>query len=118
PKADTATTIWLVLFADGQLTGDAQPGDALQAFSDPRGRVSTQNPEEPITFGDYAYIAMETFNLPGGMMYAMFPSPRYAAREFLHRGWMPGKPKTQSELTPWEVTTSISEVLAWKEMRK
>ena len=117
-KADKATSIWLVLFADGQLSEDAQPADALELFSDPRSRVSTHNPEESITFGEFAYIAMETLDLPGGMMYAMFPSPRYAAREFLHRGWIPGKPKTHSELTPWEVTTSLSEILAWKEAAK
>jgi len=114
-KADTATTIWLVLLADGRIPADAQPGDALAAFTDPRGKLTDLKAREPISFGEFAYIAMEILDLPGGMMYSMIPSPRYAAREFLYRGWIPGKPKTATELTPWEVTTSLSEILAWKE---
>ena len=114
-KADTATTIWLVLLAADQLPGNAQPSDAMAAYSDPRGKLTGLNAQDPIRFGEFAYIAMEALDLPGGMMYAMIPSPRYAAREFLYRGWIPGRPKTAAELTPWEVTTSLSEILSWKE---
>ena len=118
PKADTATTVWLIMLAGNQLPSDATPAEAMAAFTDPRGRLKNLKPEDPVRFGNFAYIAMETLDLPGGMMYAMIPSPRYAAREFLYRDWIPGKPKTAAELTPWEVTTSLSEILAWKEGEK
>ncbi len=120
PEADLGTSIWLVLLSEGQIPADSDVNDALDYFSATKaaGKFSDLSADRPIEFKDFAYIAMESMDLPGGMMYAIISSPRYAAREFLFRDWMPGRPKPGALLTPWEVTTSLSEIIAWKEARK
>ncbi len=119
-NADLETSLWLLYLSDKKIPSESLPDDALDLFiqAEYSKKIFNTDPQRPITFGEFAYIAMETLDLPGGMMYTMFPSPRYAAREFLYRGWIPGKPKTDSTLTPWEVTTSLSELLSWKESEK
>lgn len=116
-KADLATSIWFVFMAENLIPDDADAADAMDYFLDTdfSEKISAIEPDRPIEFGEFAYIAMEAMDLPGGMMYAAFPSPRYASREFLYRNWMPGRPKQNSTLSPWEVTSSISELIAWKE---
>jgi hypothetical protein len=119
-EADLGTSIWLVLLSEGQIPADSDVNDALDYFSGTKaaGKITDLSADRPIEFKEFAYVAMEVMDLPGGMMYAIIPSPRYAAREFQYRGWMPGRPKSGAVLSPWEVTTSLSEIIAWKEARK
>jgi hypothetical protein len=119
-EADLGTSIWLVLLSEGQIPADSNISDALDYFSGTKaaGKISDLSADRPIEFKEFAYVAMEIMDLPGGMMYAIVPSPRYAAREFQYRGWMPGRVKSGAVLSPWEVTTSLSEIIAWKEARK
>ncbi|HQO67037.1 MAG TPA: hypothetical protein PLI66_09890, partial [Spirochaetales bacterium] len=37
----------------------------------------------PILLKDYAYLLMSAFGLRGGLMYALFPGPRYAYRQLV-----------------------------------
>lgn len=120
PQADLTTSIWLVLLSENLIPEDADTADAMAFFkaSEFSRKIPVDEPDRPIEFGEFAYIAMEAMDLPGGMMYAIFPTPRYASREFLYRRWMPGRPKQGAYLTPWEVTSSLSELIAWKEAQK
>jgi len=120
PEADLATSVWLVLLAGEQIPPDADIVDAMDHFKETptADKIADLAANRPIEYAEFAYIAMEVMDLPAGMMYAIFPSPRYAAREFQYRGWMPGRPKPGAPLTPWEVTTSLSEVITWKEASK
>ena len=52
--------------------------------------------DQPITFGDFSYILMKSFDVSGGIMYAIFPGPRYAARQVVYRRWSPG------DLSPYQ----------------
>jgi len=77
--------------------------------------ISGKNADSPISFKEFSIIAMTENELPGGLMYTILKNPRYASREMIHKKWMPGKPKPGTILTPWDVTTSISQILTWKE---
>ncbi len=44
---------------------------------------------DPAGFGQLAHLLMQVFEVPGGLMYRMFPGPRYATREFTYQGWSP-----------------------------
>ena len=121
PEADLATTAWLVYLASGELPADATPDDALALLRSSRVAVKLADANMNIdgarsaTFGEFAYLAMETFDQRGGLFYTVFPGPRYAAREFSYRRWVPGRPMPDRPAIPWEVTTGISEILSWKE---
>ena len=118
-EASLAGTAWLVYLASGALEPDAEPADAIDRLSvSPRAaKFGTMEPGRPVTYGEFAYLAMEELELPGGLMYRLIPGPRYASRELTWRRWMPGEHKSGQTLTPWEVTTSLAEMLAWKEAR-
>ncbi len=87
-EADLGTSIWLVLLSEGQIPADSDISDALDYFSatEAAGKFLDLSADRPIEFKEFAYVAMEVMALPGGMMYAIIPSPRYAAREFQYRG--------------------------------
>ena len=120
-EADLATTAWLVYLASGELDADATPADAMVLLKSSNAAEKladesmTVDGTRSVTFGEFAYLAMEAFDQKGGLFYAMFPGPRYAAREFAYRRWIPGRPMPDRPATPWEVSTGISEMIAWRE---
>lgn len=116
-KADVSTSVWLLYLSSGVLSYEATPEEAMTYLlnSDQGKYFTAKSAESPISFKEFAVIAMDENELPGGLMYKLFKSPRYAAKEMSFRRWMPGNPKPGSDLTPWDVTTSISQILAWKE---
>lgn len=119
-KADLATSVWLICLSSRSIGDDASPEDAMTYLlgSDRGGRFVNRDPDSPIEFREYAYIAMAEHKLPGGLFYTIFRGPRLAAKEMLWRRWIPGNPDPGTELTPWDVTTSLSQIITWKEERK
>ncbi|MBB6479736.1 hypothetical protein [Spirochaeta isovalerica] len=116
-KADFATTILLIYQAAGVLGDEATGQIAMEYLGEtPIGkRYIEQDGDAPIEYRQYAHIVMDAMDLPGGLLYSITWLPRYAARELTYRRWMPGKPLPGAELTPWEVMTSLSQILAWTE---
>ena len=47
-------------------------------------------PGDPITMAELSYLIMKSFNIKGGMMYSIFPGPRYAYRTMLSRSFLLG----------------------------
>jgi len=47
-------------------------------------------PEENITLGRLSFIIMKAFNIKGGIMYTLFPGPRYAFRTMVSRSYIQG----------------------------
>jgi hypothetical protein len=43
-------------------------------------------PEGEPTIGGLSFLVMRAFDLPGGLLYRLFPGPRYACRELAYRG--------------------------------
>jgi hypothetical protein len=41
--------------------------------------------EAPVRLGALSLLIMRAFDLPGGIMYSVFPSPRYACRELAYK---------------------------------
>jgi len=47
-------------------------------------------PEDSITLGRLSFLIMKAFNITGGMMYTLFPGPRYAFRTMVSRSYIQG----------------------------
>lgn len=47
-------------------------------------------PEDSITLGRLSFLIMQAFNLKGGVMYTLFPGPRYAFRAMVSRSYIQG----------------------------
>lgn len=112
--ADTRTAAYLVLTAAGVIDENAGlPGAESYLMTTDWG-IETLGTEE-MTYGSFARMSMEVLDMKGGLFYRLFHSPRYAAREFTYRGFIPGKKDPRKVLTPLEVLTGLNAVLDWKE---
>lgn len=119
-KADVSTSVWLIYLSTETLPYDATPEDAMNyLMSSEQGKYFIEkSAQSRISYKEFALIAMIENELPGGLMYKIFKNPRYAAREMFYKRWMPGDIKPDSEITPWDVTTAISQILTWKEANR
>ncbi len=79
---------YLAMTSAGLVADDATPADALRAARE-QGWIGDRGDRDPVTFGEYAHLMMRAHGVSGGLMYLIFPGPRYAAREFVYRGWSP-----------------------------
>jgi hypothetical protein len=43
-------------------------------------------PEKEATLGGLSFLVMRAFGFKGGLLYRLFPGPRYAYRELVYRG--------------------------------
>jgi len=46
---------------------------------------------EPVTLGEISFLITSAFGFTGGLMYRIFPGPRYAYRELLYRRIIQGR---------------------------
>lgn len=46
--------------------------------------------DSPITLSSLSFLIMSAYNMRGGLMYAMFPGPRYAYRSMVSRSFIQG----------------------------
>ena len=86
--ATAQSAAYLALTSAGLVADDATPAGALRTARD-QGWIGDRSDSDPVTFGEYAHLMMRAHGVPGGLMYLVFPGPRYAAREFVYRGWSP-----------------------------
>ena len=89
PALSCAQAAWFVLSASAE--NDA-PAAAEAAFTQAasQGWLKNAQADDPITLGKLSFLIMRAFDLKGGMMYALFPSPRYAYRSMISRSFIQG----------------------------
>lgn len=95
-QASFEDSVYLILTAGNLLPSSGSVQDALDILKQKGWLTIPAKPDAPITFGQYAFLLMKTFNIPGGVLYSLFPGPRYAGREVDYKGWTP------SNLSPYE----------------
>jgi hypothetical protein len=80
-------TSYLVLSAAGDVPEDASPASALETAKEQGWVPADAVADDPVRFGRFSYLLTGAFDVPGGVMYRVFPGPRYAAREVAFQGW-------------------------------
>jgi hypothetical protein len=66
-----------------------QAEDVASAFEAARARgwlPKNAAPDTLANFGGLSFLMMKAFDIPGGLMYRLFPGPHYAYRELVYRG--------------------------------
>lgn len=106
---------YLVLSAAGIIQDTSTPEQAMEALKQQDWGIRV--PEEPtdISLGQYAYLIMRAFDIPGGLMYRLLPGGRYAAREIAYLGFVADNPSPYRNLSGEEALQILNNVLAWKE---
>jgi len=110
-----AYALYMVQTATGELPEDLSPQTAAGRFDSQGWNLPQVSADSSITLGQYAQLLMHAFEIPGGVMYKLFPGPRYAARETHYRGFVRGSALPGRSLSGSEVLFILREVLEWKE---
>ncbi len=117
--ADFGRSAYMVLSAASLVNESSDIPKALAVLQKEQWKVlSKKKQNDDITLGEYSYLIMKAFGIPGGIMYHLFSGPRYAVRELKYLGFIdknmdPGKP-----ISGDAVVRILGYVLDWKEGRK
>jgi len=83
-QADLAA--YMALTAGGQVGEDSSPADAYAQAVGSTWLPASVSASDPIRIDAFCYLVMKSLGLQGGLMYRIFPGPRYAYREFVAKG--------------------------------
>jgi hypothetical protein len=82
---------YLALVASDKLGEDADQARAFEKLQSLGWAPKAAKADDPIRLSSYAFILMRAFALKGGVMYSLFPGPRYAYRELSSRRLIQGR---------------------------
>ncbi|HAP42731.1 MAG: hypothetical protein A2087_04910 [Spirochaetes bacterium GWD1_61_31] len=82
---------YLVLVASENLSEDADIQRSFDLLESLGWASGGNDASTPIRLGEYAYILMRAFDVPGGLLYTIFPSARYAYRELRYKMVIQGR---------------------------
>jgi hypothetical protein len=111
PRASFGAAAYLVLAASGALDPEASEQQALAALSEKGWKLRAPQAEEPIRLGEFCFLIMKAFDEKGGLMYRLFPGPRYAVRELAYLGLVHGKAHSGRFPSGQEVVQILSSYL-------
>ena len=87
--ATLGSAAYIALTGAGLVGDEATPAAAVAAAAEAGWIAEGADAASPATFGQLARLLMAANGVNGGLMYRLFPGPRYATREFVARGWSP-----------------------------
>lgn len=115
PATNLGQAAYLVLTASGLLAEDATPTEAATALAGQGWIVPERAAREPLTLGEYSHLLMQAFQLEGGLMYRLFPGPRYAGRELAYLRLIRGDTSPYRSFSGEEAIGILGRLLEWKE---
>ena len=110
-EAAFGDAVYLVLSAAKIVPEKATPNDAVWALQAKNMGIAGRSAKEPITLGEYAFLLMKAFDVRGGIMYRLFPGPRYACRELAFLGLLEGNMVPRRRLGGEEAVRIVSRFL-------
>jgi hypothetical protein len=106
---------YLVLSASARISDDTTPAEAAAEIAKQEWTVPTRAAEEPLTLGEYSFLLTQAFELKGGVMYRIFPGPRYAGRELVHLQFIKGNTSLNRTFSGEEAIGILGRLMGWKE---
>jgi len=117
-KAGFGSASYMVFTAAGILKDNSSFEEALQYLNKLKWKMNNKEPGEYITLGEYSYMLMKTFNIDGGIMYQIFPGPKYAARELFYLKLIDKDRDSSRYISGEEVIRILGRLLEWKENKQ
>ena len=106
---------YLAVLGTGMADDEADIDAAYTLVSSRDLNKNSKTADQPATLGEFAYILMESLEMKGGIMYRLFPSPRYAVRELAYLGVIDFEALPGNNLKGTEALTMLSELLSLQE---
>ena len=82
----TDSVAYMILVASAQIGEDASTADAYAMLLEKKWLSAAHAASAPIRLDVYCALLMRSLDLKGGLMYRIFPGPRYAYRELVAKG--------------------------------
>lgn len=82
-QAQTDYSAYMVLTAGGQIGEDSSPAEAYALAVQNKWLPAGGSDTDPIRIDVFCNLVMKSLGLKGGLMYRIFPGPRYAYRELV-----------------------------------
>lgn len=115
PATSLAQAAYLVLTAAGLVSDDSTPEQAATALAHQEWEVPDRPASDPLTLGEYSFLLMQAFEMKGGLMYRIFPGPRYAGRELAYLELIRGDGSPYRTFSGEEAIGILGRLLEWKE---
>ena len=111
----TAVTRFRQIDSGLAIQGGAVGFQGASARSGQVGDILSYSPFATLTLGEYALLIMQIFDVSGGFMYGLAPSPRYAARELTFRHAIQGQAFPRMSISGERGMRILGRVLALQE---
>ncbi len=113
-KATVADAAYLILAASNIVTEADRPDAVMAALSERKLLPNARSASDPISLGEVSYLIMQTLGIKGGLLYSIFPGPRYAARELASLRLVPGNAHPSRTVSGREVMHILGGALELK----
>lgn len=105
---------YLVLTATNKIPDSSSFPQAAAAIEKQGWKIKADRSGHTITLGTFSYMIMRAFGMHGGIMYSIFPGPRYAERQLDYLGFIHGDPTPYRRLSGMEAISILGEVMRTK----
>jgi hypothetical protein len=114
-EAHFGDVVYMTLVAAKLLPETATQEEALQSLQQQNWNIRVLPPEAPVPLGEYSYMLMKAFRLRGGILYSLFPGPRYACRELGYLKIVASDARTWRTVSGEEAVRMLGKVMASQE---
>lgn len=111
-QASFGAVVYMTLSAAKLVPDTATVEQALDALRQQGWNVKVLPADAPIPLGDYSYLLMKAFKVSGGILYSLFPGPRYACRELGYLKVIPSDPRPSRKLSGEEAVRILGNLMA------
>jgi hypothetical protein len=105
---------WLVGRATQLLDDNATPADAVQKAVSAGWGPASRAMEAPLDLRSYSYTLVKALDFPHGLMFQIFPDPRYALRELVFRKIVPVTLPPDKQVSGEEAMRYLQAAQDWK----
>lgn len=117
PAVTAGQVAWLVGRAVG-LVEEAEPPEEAYRKAVSAGWVAPgESPDGPITLAGFSQVLVRALAIPTGVVYSVFPGPRYAFRELLFRRIVPPGASPGGPVSGQDALSFLQNAQSWKEGR-
>lgn len=115
---DFAHAAWLAGRASGLFDETVDPAAAAVQAQSLGWRKAGSGPAAAVTLADYSQILVRAFPLPTGLLYSLFPGPRYAYRDLVFLKVIPGTVDSGSTVSGEAALRYLQAAQDWLEARR
>jgi hypothetical protein len=115
PVVGYGEAAWVILNAAGTTENSGEFSESgAYCFAEDNGWLPKKAaPNTPATLGGVSFLIMKAFNMRGGLMYTLFPGPRYAYRELAYRKIITGRAYSTMRVSGERLLRLLDRALAY-----